>query len=344
MTRYIGVDLHTNSFTACILQDGEKEVMQTLPLQEGGLERFAAGLQADDEVAVEATGNSAWFCKIVSPHVKRIAVIAPWQFVVIRRSVKKTDRHDARSIAFFLSKDMLPEARQKSEAQTQLSSLIATRDQLVSLRVSLLGKVHGLFVRHGLKVKREALTSQAGFKRHVASCQWSALEQVELNVISDQLGSLHDSIKRLEKGIAAAAKTLPGYDNLISIKGVGPLSAAIMLLHIGDIKDFKDTGKLAAYFGIVPKVSQSNDSSSHGHITKRGSRLARKSLVQCALIAKRYSPYLHSFFEKVKAKRGAGKAIIATARKLLNTVFYTLKNNWVFQDFPNFKLLPCNQS
>jgi hypothetical protein len=92
------------------------------------------------------------------------------------------------------------------------------------------------------------------------------------------------------------------------------------------------------------KVSQSNEIASHGRITKRGSTIARKSLVQCALIAKRYSPYLHGFFEKVKAKRGVGKAIIATARKLLNTVFYTLKNNWVFQDFPNFKLLPCNQS
>lgn len=344
MTRYIGVDLHTNSFTACILQDGEKEIMQTLPLQDGGLERFAAGLKPEDEVAVEATGNSAWFCKIVSKQVKRVAVIAPWQFAVIRKSVKKTDKHDARSIAFFLSKDMLPEARVKSDEHTQLSSLIATRDQLVGLRTSLLGKVHGLFVRHGLKVKREALTSQAGFKRHVASHAWSALEQVELEVIEGQIAAIRDSVKRLDKEIAAAAKSLPGYGNLLSIKGVGPLSAAVMLLHIGDIKDFKDTGKLAAYFGIVPKVSQSNDKANHGHITRRGSNLARKSLVQCALVAKRYSPYLHSFFEKVKARRGTGKAIIATARKLLNTVFYTLKNNWVFEDFSNFKLLPCNQS
>lgn len=62
MTRYIGVDLHTNSFTACILQAGQQEIMQTWPLQEGGLARFIATLQAGDEVAAEATGNSAWFC------------------------------------------------------------------------------------------------------------------------------------------------------------------------------------------------------------------------------------------------------------------------------------------
>ncbi len=167
---------------------------------------------------------------------------------------------------------------------------------------------------------------------------------MELEVIAGQIGAIGDSVKRLDKEIAASAKTLPGYTNLISIKGIGPLSAAIMLLHIGDIRDFKNTGKLAAYFGIVPRVSQSNATATYGHITKRGSTLARKALVQCALIAKRYSSYFHSFYEKVKARRGIGKAIIAVARKLLNTVFHTIKNNWVFQDFPNFKLLPCNPS
>jgi transposase len=68
------------------------------------------------------------------------------------------------------------------------------------------------------------------------------------------------------------------------------------------------------------------------------------TLVQCTLIAKRYSPYLNTFYERIKAKRGTGKAIIATAHKLLNTIFYTLKHNWVFEDFSNFTLKPCNQS
>lgn len=339
MKRYIGIDLHTNSFTCCFLQENGEERIRTWPLQGGGLEQFVKGLAGEDEIAIEATGNAAHFCKMVEPRVSRVVVIAPWQFEVIRRSVKKTDKHDARAIALFLSKDMLPEARVKSEEHVQLSSLITTRDQLVKLRVSLLGKVHGMFVRHGLKIKREVLTSKVGFAREVAKHDWSALEHAELAVIENQLGSLHDNIKRLEKEIAAFAKTLPGYDNLISIKGIGPLSAAVMLTHIGDIEDFKNTGKLAAYFGIVPKVSNSNETNNSGRITKRGNKLARTTLVQCTLIAIRYSPYLRGFYENIKKRRGTGKAIIATARKLLNTIFHTLKNGWVFEDFSNFKLL-----
>ena len=258
--------------------------------------------------------------------------------------MEKTDRHDAKAIAFFLSKNMLPEARQKDEEKEQLSSLVATRDQLVKLRVSLLGKVHGMFVRHGLKVKKEAITSQIGFKRHIGSYAWSSMERIELNIIQNQLNSLLENIKKLEKEITHFVSKMNGYENLISIKGIGSLSAAVMLTYIGQITDFKDTGKLAAYFGIVPRVSQSNTSCSVGRITKRGNKLARTTLVQCTLIAKRYSPYLFNFYKKIKEKRGTGKAIIATAHKFLNTIFYTLKNNWVFDDFTKFTLSTCNQS
>ena len=68
---------------------------------------------------------------------------------------------------------------------------------------------------------------------------------------------------------------------------------------------------------------------------KRGNKLARTTLVQCALIAKRYSRYLSNYYERVKARRSSGKAMIALARKFLGVIYHTLKNNWVWDDFPN---------
>jgi Transposase and inactivated derivatives len=61
------------------------------------------------------------------------------------------------------------------------------------------------------------------------------------------------------------------------------------LAGIGNIEDFESADKLAAYVGIVPKVSQSNDTDNRGRITKRGNKLMRTTLVQCTLIATRYS-------------------------------------------------------
>lgn len=118
---------------------------------------------------MEATGNSCFFRDQILPYVSRVVVIAPWQFEIIRRSVKKTDKHDARAIAFFLSKDMLPESRIKKTEHNQLASLIQTREQLMRLRVSLINKVHGLFNRRGIKIKKETLTTQKGFNCSVAA-------------------------------------------------------------------------------------------------------------------------------------------------------------------------------
>lgn len=204
--RYIGIDLHTNSFTVCVFQDENQESVRTFPLQHGGLEQFIQTLQSTDEVAIEATGNCNFFCKKVSPHVKRVVIIAPWQFEVIRRSVKKTDKHDARAIAFFLSKDMLPEARKKDEHLEQIISLMATRDQLVKLRVTLINRVHAMFVRHGLKQKREALTSRPGFEKCIAEHEWSAVEKVEIEVIRVQLDTIREQCKALEKPLFSLPK------------------------------------------------------------------------------------------------------------------------------------------
>lgn len=344
---YIGVDLHTNSFTICRLAADGAEAFETFQLAPADLERFCLSLDADDEIAVEATGNSAWFRDQVISCVGRVVTVNPRQFQVIRKSVSKTDRNDARALAVFLSKDMLPETRAKSQAETELGSLTHTRDLLVKQKTRLLNKIHALFNRHGLKLRRESLGSKRALER-LEIGRFSALEQVELKVVRDQALSLAAAIAALDREIEAAAKKLDGYDGLTSIKGVGPRSAAVFLSTIGNVDDFEDADKLAAYLGIVPRVSQSNETDHRGRITKRGNKLARTTLVQCTLVAIRYSGYLNSFYRRIKERRGAGKAIIATARKLLKIIFDTLKNNWVFEDFPNFKIAgipnPAGQS
>ena len=334
---YIGVDLHTNSFTICRLEGDGSAYFETHSLCAADLERFCASLDADDELAVESTGNTAWFCEEVRACVGRIVVVNPRQFKVIRQSVKKTDRNDARALAFFLSKDMLPETRLKSTAEAELASLTHTRDVMVKQRTMLLNKIHALFVKRGMKLKKEGLSSRKRL-RGIDLSPFTPLEKVELGVLRDQALSLTASLKSLDKAIEEAGSDLPGYEGISSIKGVGPRSAAILLSGIGNINDFETADKLAAYMGIVPKVSQSNETDNRGRITKRGNKLMRTTLVQCTLVAIRYSGYLNSFYRRIKERRGSGKAIIATARKLLKIIYDTLRNHWVFEDFTQFKI------
>ena len=277
------------------------------------------------------------FFDAVAPHVARVVVVNTNQFRVIRQSVKKTDPHDARTLALYLSKNMLPEVRMKDKEHGQLASLMQTRDTLVKLRTALKNKINNILSARGLNLPKEALSSEKRLNE-VLSLPFDEIVQIELRVIVEQIRSLNKSIADLEKTIGDAGSKLEGHKGLSSIKGIGKITGAILLSVIGDVNDFADEAHLASYFGIVPRVSNSNETERSGRIHKRGSKLGRTALVQSALIAANYSPYLKRFYEQVKSRRGAGKAIIALAKKFLGVIYRTLKNKWVFADFPNFVL------
>ncbi len=333
--RSIGVDLHSNSLTACYLSEDDSEQFRTFAL--GELAAFQESLQAEDQVSVEATGNTRWFVKQIKSVVSRVVVVNPNQFAVIRQSVKKTDKNDARALALFLSKGLLPEARLKSDDCAALNSLCQTRQKLVELRTTLVNKLHAIHRSHGIESKKSEFSSEKGLERAL-SRDWTAVERVEIEVIASQIRSLNENLKKVDNQMSVSGAELEGHQNLVSIKGIGAKSAAILLSVIGNVNDFEDEDKLASYFGIVPRVSDSNQTQHHGRITKRGSKLGRTTLVQCTLVAIRYSDYLKSYYTKKKSEKGAGKAIIATARKFLGVIYRTLKNKWVFADFPNFVL------
>ena len=333
--RYMGIDLHRRNFTCCVRLESGRNFLSEWRVEQ--LPPFVKKLRPTDEVAVEVTGNTRLFYEAVAPHVARVVVVDPNQFRVISHSVKKTDPNDARNLALYLAKGLLPEVRMKAKPQAEVASLTQTRDRLVKLRTALKNKVNNLLSARGIELEKEDLSSEKGLRR-VLELPLEGLAQVEREIIVEQIRSLNQSIARLERVIEEAGSKLQGYRYLTSIKGIGSLGASILLSVIGNVKDFPEEGKLASYFGIVPRVQNSNETEHSGRITKRGSKLGRTTLVQCALIAKRYSPYLDRFYERIRARRGTGKAIIALARKFLGIIYYTLKNNWVFEDFPNFVL------
>ena len=335
MARYLGVDLHRNRFTVCTLAENGRRYQRTWAIKD--LDKFAARLRPSDAVAVEVTTNTQLFYKAVAERVSHLAVVNPGQFKVISQSVKKTDRRDAEALAEFLSKEMLPEVRMKSEEQARVASLTQTRDMLVKQRTALKNKINNILAAYGVLLPKESLSSKRRL-REIPKYALNVSTEVELRVLSEQILSLNESIAKLEQRIISEGPKLKGHRNMKSIKGIGDVSASILASVIGEVTDFADEGKLASYFGIVPRVDRSNETEHHGRITKRGSKLGRTTLVQCALVAKRYSPYLAKYYERIKKRRGAGKAIIALARKFLSIIYLTLKNDWIFEDFPNFVL------
>ena len=156
-TRYVGIDLHRNQFTCCVRLENGREYLSEWKLTD--LERFTKKLRPTDHLAVEVTGNTRLYYEAVKPHVARVGVVDPNQFRVISHSVKKTDLKDARNLALYLAKDLLPEVRMKDKTQAQVASLTQTRDTLVKLRTALKNKINNILSAHGINLAKEALSS-----------------------------------------------------------------------------------------------------------------------------------------------------------------------------------------
>jgi transposase len=278
-----------------------------------------------DEVAVETTTNTRYFLRSIRENVKAVHVINTTQYKVISELAKKTDANNAKLISKYLSKEMLPEVRMKEEVYADLKSLANTWDKLVELKRVLKDKIYNLLNAQGIPTTKEGMTGDNGLNRmHTYPVRPAA--RIEIEVMVEQIKSLNTGIARIDMVISDQRRNLGGHKQIISIKG------------IGDIHGFADEKKLAAYFGIVPRVSDSSETRHQGHITKGDNKLGRTVLVQSTLGSIKYSSYLWIFYEKIKAKKGSGKAIIATAKKLPGIIYRTLKNRWIFEDFGDFVL------
>ena len=225
----------------------------------------------------------------------------------------------------------------KERGQREMSHLAQTRDLLVKQRSALKAKINNLLSAEAINLKREAPSSDKALER-VLAMPLSPRMLAETRILAGPIRGLSQSIAELEDLIEEEGPKLAGQRNLMGVKGIGPVSAAVLLRVIANIRDFNDLGGLAADLGLVPRVQNSNEPEDSGRITKQGNKLARTALVQCTLIAKRYSPFLQQFYQRIRRRHGGGKANIALARKFLGVIYRTHKNNWVFEDFLNFVL------
>ena len=155
-----------------------------------------------------------------------------------------------------------------------------------------------------------------------------------LAVLVREIRSLEKAIKELDKGIEDIVQTLPEYQCLTSIPGIGPVYAAGIIAEIGQIERFDSQAKIAKYAGLSWKENQSGKRSSQNTpMIHRGNRFLRYYLVEAANSVKRYLPeyaqFYHKKFHEVP-KHQHKRALVLTARKLVRLVDVLLRNHQLY--------------
>jgi transposase len=334
--RYIGVDLHKTNFVVCFLTHDDQSRTETFILDRQGLSRFKRRLRSDDLLAVEASANAFYFCRQVRDRVKEVKVVDPYRFAVIARSKKKTDKKDAAMLARFLKLEWLPEVAVPSEQIQQLRHLLQARESMVGMLTRLKNMAHAALVRSGYTYGRAAFKSKRSRVRLLELEQLSVVDRQVIEMSLRQMSQMEGEIAELEAEIISRGKTLPGVKQVLQIHGLNLIAAIGLLAEVGQIEQFATSKQLVAYAGLATSVRQSNETTRRGKITKQGRKRLRTICVRAVLsMAKRTKTPLMEFYEQKKREKGAGKAIVATARKLLVIVFVMLKKGldyWYIED------------
>jgi len=142
-------------------------------------------------------------------------------------------------------------------------------------------------------------------------------ERATVQALLRQLDFHGAELAAVDRELAAEALPDPVVARLMTIPGIDAIAAISIIAAVGDFTRFDDPDKLVAYVGLNPKVRQSGNSAPvHGRISKAGRAHVRGVLVEAAWSASRAPGPLRAFYQRIQARRGFQKAIVATARKM----------------------------
>jgi transposase len=314
--RAIGLDVHRDFCVVAICSDGVVRSAGRVPSTPEGLATLAASLVASDRVALEVTGSCWEVARILEPYVDRVVVVSP-DDTGISSARAKTDKLDARALASLLWRGELEAVWMPDERCRILRRRLARLEQLVHSRSRAKNEIHAVLQRR-LQGKPPC-SDLFGVKGRawLVGLELPPEERESVDAGIRHVEFLDAEVAAVERLIARQALSWPEIRRLMTVPGVNLICAASFLAAVGDPRRFLTSRKLVAYLGLDPKVKQSGQAPARsGRISKRGSPSARWALVEAAWSTVNQPGPLAAFYQRIRARRGHGKAIVATARKL----------------------------
>jgi transposase len=278
------------------------------------------------QVVFEACSQAGWVHDLCEELGLAATVVsttgAAWQWKHVKR---KTDRDDALKLARLAAVGELDPVAVPPRAVRQWKSLIGLRKRLVSERVRGQNRIRGLIVCQGLPAPYGAkawtalgLAGLAQLARPLAECTPDELWRGELSLLLERHRYLEAQIAAVEARLDALAGNDTRVSLLVTVPGVGTRTAEVIAVHLPDARRFRSADEVSAYAGLVPRQYQSGETDRRGRITRRGPRLLRAALVECAWCSLRYNPWARATWLRLQANGlSKKKAVVALARKLL---------------------------
>ena len=321
MTYYAGLDVSLRTVNICVIDDDGERIAESKLASD--VQDVVAYLD-DLNIAIEGVGLEAG---TLTQYLTYGLQAADFEVVCMEaRQVKaalsamrnKTDKHDARGIAQLLRSGWYSRVHVKSMASHHIRMLLSSRKAVLSKCVDLENEVRGLFKIFGIKLPPKL--GHGAFDVAVRDIIETdeKLSQALLPLLDARL-FLYQTFRVLDNRTRKMARVDPICVRLMSVPGVGFITALTFKAGVDDPSRFKRSRTVGAYFGLTARRFQSGEMDIDGHISKCGDADVRATLYTAAnaLLTRsaRWSP-LKAWGMKLAKTRGHRRAVIAVARKL----------------------------
>lgn len=237
---------------------------------------------------------------------------------VLSTRVNKSDPHDAEGLAQLARTGWFKAVRIKAEATHLDRAQLKIREQLAKSHRALANQLRGLLKLFGLRMGQVTTPNKRAERLTALFAQKPELEAV-MRPLLESLEGLEAQIRCSTKLLAARAAADPVAARLMSVPGVGPITALTFKSSIEDPDRFDRGEDAGAFAGLVPRRNQSGERDYKGRISKAGDRMLRSALYEaanCLLVRVKRPCALQAWGKALAEAKGPKRARVAVARKL----------------------------
>lgn len=328
----IGIDLAKNVFQVHG-SDGLGKKLFSKKLSRGQVIGFLSSVPPC-VVAMEACASAHHWGRQISALGHEVKLIPP---IYVKPFVKrqKNDVADAEAIAEAASRPTMRFVAVKSADQQAAGMALKTRDLFVRQKTQAINALRGHLAEHGviapqgaihLKRLRSALSDAENVLPEMVVCH--------AEMILDQIADLQDRIDRLEKEIAKASRKDETASRLMTIPGIGPITAAAILAFAPDPATFQRGRDFSAWMGLTPKQHSSGGKERLGRTSKMGHRDLRRLLIVGAMAvvqwAARKGPPEGSWLARMIERKPKMLVAVALANRTGRVIWALLANGGTY--------------
>lgn len=330
---FLGIDLHTNCFTCCYLEESGSRRLVSFDLNSSGFELFFGTLTKHTHVLVEATVNTFAFVRRFQHLVAQVIIANTHKLKLISFTDKKTDRVDAEKLARIIKAQVLSGEQQvhpvtiPSRLVQDLRALFSTYQLLRKDIVSTKNRIHSLLSQNLFPFTKKFIfgAKSRHLLREIAT---DPVLHYQLNFLFDLLEHLESVTEQLvQKILVTAHPFMHEIELLTTMRGISTFTAAAIMTDIETVHRFPNSKKFTAYLRSAPRVESSNTTTIIKSTNKSGRKLSVTLLTQSLNHFRDANPHLKDWNDKLATYKRKGVVRMGLCRKVFTHIYQMLKND-----------------